>query len=76
MRPHDGTLHREKERIIEKAGGQTIVGGGTMFHMRSMNRMTMPSMMRDCRIRKGITTMAAAFVMYQAARVLYHELSD
>lgn len=47
-----------------------------MFHMKSMDRMAMPSMMHDCRVRKGITMMAAGFVMYQAARVLYHELAD
>ena len=47
-----------------------------MFHMRSMGHMSMPSKMHDCRVRKGITMMAAGFVMIQAARVLYHELAD
>ena len=76
MRSYDGTLLREKERITERSDGQTIVGGGTMFHMKSMGHMSMPSMMHDCRVRKGITMMAAGFVMVQAARVLYHELVD
>ena len=47
-----------------------------MFHMKSMGHMSMPSMMHDCRVRKGITMMAAGFVMVQAARFLYHELVD
>ena len=47
-----------------------------MWHMKSMGHMSMPSMMHDCRVRKGLTMMAAGFVMYQAARELYHEISD
>ena len=47
-----------------------------MFHMKSMGRMSMPSMMHDCRVRKGLTMAVAGLVMVQAARVLYHELAD